>query len=245
MPFTLSHAALVLPATFLPKKTYSLTGLVIGSFVPDFEYFIRMRDYSIYSHTWLGLLWFDLPLAFMLAYIYHGVVRNALLENLPRGIYVRFLQTKQFNWAEYVKTNWFVVIISILLGAASHIFWDSFTHYDGYFVKLFPTLRHHVMIFGIWIPLYNLCQHLSTLVGGLVVIYYIFQLPKYEPVNQKSNMNYWIYIMIISLIIIVLKLFAGLNYRSFDQTIITVISSGLMAITVTSLLFRAKFAPAH
>ncbi|WP_113654854.1 DUF4184 family protein, partial [Pedobacter namyangjuensis] len=30
MPFTFSHPAIVLPLTYLPKKWFSLTGLVIG-----------------------------------------------------------------------------------------------------------------------------------------------------------------------------------------------------------------------
>ncbi|MEG1227787.1 MAG: DUF4184 family protein, partial [Flavobacterium sp.] len=41
----------MLPLQFLNKKWFSLTGLVIGSMIPDFEYFIRMRIQSIYSHT--------------------------------------------------------------------------------------------------------------------------------------------------------------------------------------------------
>jgi hypothetical protein len=42
MPFTFAHPAIVLPLKHLPKRWYSLTGLIIGSMTPDFEYFIRM-----------------------------------------------------------------------------------------------------------------------------------------------------------------------------------------------------------
>ncbi|WP_220463965.1 DUF4184 family protein [Adhaeribacter radiodurans] len=41
MPFTFSHPAIVLPLTLLLRKWYSLTGLVIGSLTPDFEYFYQ------------------------------------------------------------------------------------------------------------------------------------------------------------------------------------------------------------
>ncbi|WP_262496247.1 DUF4184 family protein [Flavobacterium piscis] len=39
MPFTFSHPAIILPLKYLPKNWISLTGLIIGSLTPDFEYF--------------------------------------------------------------------------------------------------------------------------------------------------------------------------------------------------------------
>lgn len=43
MSFTFSHPAIVSPLNYFPNKWFSLTGLVIGSLTPDFEYFLRMR----------------------------------------------------------------------------------------------------------------------------------------------------------------------------------------------------------
>ena len=54
MPFTFSHPAIVLPLKYLPKKWFSFTGLIIGSMTPDFEYFLRMKVKSDYSHTLNG-----------------------------------------------------------------------------------------------------------------------------------------------------------------------------------------------
>ena len=68
MPFTLAHPAIVLPLA-AKKLRMSATGLVIGSMVPDFEYFIRMRTESKYSHTLAGLFWFDLPLGLLLCFV--------------------------------------------------------------------------------------------------------------------------------------------------------------------------------
>ncbi|HEY4785699.1 MAG TPA: DUF4184 family protein [Bacteroidales bacterium] len=236
MPFTLSHAALVLPATYLPKKTYSLTGLVVGSFVPDFEYFIRMRDYSVYSHTWLGVLWFDLPLGIILAWLFHAVVRDALIENLPKGLFARFAHVKGFNWTEHFRKNWAIVVVSIIIGTASHIFWDDFTHGEGYFVKHISFLREHTMFFGNFIPNYSFAQHLSTLVGGAILWYAIWKMPKNEDVSQHPSKSYWINAVLISVLILSLRLIAGLNYRSFDQLIVNAISAGLMALIITPIL---------
>jgi hypothetical protein len=236
MPFTLSHAALVLPATCLPKRTYSLTGLIVGSFVPDFEYFIRMKDLSIYSHTWLGVLWFDLPLGILLSFLYHYVVRDALLENLPRSLSQRCTEFRHLNWFEYFKAHWFIVSASVVVGAASHIFWDSFTHGNGYFVQLIPLLKEQMTILGDSIPYYNILQHLSTLIGGIVLGFAIYKLPRNLQAKKNANVSYWLMVVTVSFILFTLKLWFGFNYRSFDQTIINVISCGIMGLILTPIL---------
>lgn len=103
MPFTFSHPAIVLPLTYLPKKWFSLTGLIIGSITPDFEYFIRMKVQRDYSHTLSGLFWFNLPLGILLAFIFHGIVRNSLIENLPLFLKSRFSNFTRFNWLNFFK----------------------------------------------------------------------------------------------------------------------------------------------
>src|SRR6478609_2941554 len=103
MPFTFSHPAIILPITYLPRKWFSLTGLVVGSLTPDFEYFIRMRVQSDYSHTLSGLFWFDLPLGILLAFIFHNIVRDSLFENLPLILKSRLIRFKQFDWNSYFK----------------------------------------------------------------------------------------------------------------------------------------------
>ena len=147
MPFTFSHPAIVLPLTFLPRQWFSLTGLVIGSLTPDFEYFLRMRIQSNYSHSISGLFWFDLPLGILLAFIFHNIVRDILFDNLPTILKSRVMKFKMFDWNNYFKRNWLVVTISVLIGAGSHIFWDSFTHDQGYFVQTIPVLTNTVDFF--------------------------------------------------------------------------------------------------
>jgi len=105
MPFTFSHPAIILPLTFLPRQWFSLTGLVIGSLAPDFEYFIRMRIQSDYSHTISGLFWFDLPLGIILAFIFHNIVRDSFFDNLPTILKSRLAKFKSFEWNEYFKKN--------------------------------------------------------------------------------------------------------------------------------------------
>src|ERR1700712_2189360 len=118
MPYTFSHPAIVLPVTYLPKKWYSLSGLIVGSITPDFEYFMRMKDFSKYSHTIGGMFWFDLPLGLILLFIFHNIVRNVLVEYLPFSLNIRFSAFTNFNWNKYFRKNIIVVLISLLVGIA-------------------------------------------------------------------------------------------------------------------------------
>jgi len=240
MPFTFSHPAIVLPLTFLPRKWFSLTGLVIGSLTPDFEYFLRMRIKSNYSHTFDGLVWFDLPLGLLLAFIFHNVVRDKLLDNLPTILKSRLSTFKQFDWNTHFKRNWFVVTISILIGAASHIFWDSFTHDHGFFVLTIPALQNSVDFLGGQIPILKILQHSSTLLGGLVIAFAIYILPTNKIKKENINLKYWTIIAGLTLTIIAIRLFSGLELKQYGNVIVTAISAGLISLILTPWLIKTK-----
>jgi hypothetical protein len=238
MPFTFSHPAIVLPLTYLPKRWFSLTGLVIGSMTPDFEYFLRMKVESEYSHTLAGLLWFDLPLGLLLCFIFQNIVRNSLFDNLPRFLKSRFLTFKRFNWNRDFKENWLIVIISILVGAASHLFWDSFTHSNGYFAQAIPALTNTVPLLGRQVLILKILQHSSTLIGGLLIVYVIYKLPMDINVNERINPKYWTIFFILALTIILIRLFSGLELKQYGSVIVTAISAALISLTLTPWLTK-------
>lgn len=240
MPFTFSHPAIILPLTFLPRQWFSLTGLVIGSLTPDFEYFLRMRIKSDYSHTIDGLFWFNLPLGLLLAFIFHNIVRNSLFDNLPSILKSRFSTLRQFDWNRHFKRNWFVVTISILIGAASHIIWDSFTHNSGYFVQSIPALQNSVDFLGEQIPIFKILQHTSTLLGGLVIVFAIYKLPINKTEKESINVRYWTIVAGLTLIIIAVRLLSGLELKQYGNVIVTAVSAGLISLTITPWLTKTK-----
>lgn len=240
MPFTFSHPAIVLPLTLLPRRWFSLTGLFIGSLTPDFEYFLRMRIKSNYSHTLEGLFWFDLPLGLLLAFLFHKIVKNKLIENLPAFLKSRFLVFRMFEWNQYFKLNWKSVITSILIGAASHLFWDSFTHETGFFVELIPVLQQSVNFLGVTIPILKILQHSSSLVGGIVLGIVIFKLPTNKCENQKINTIYWGVFAGLTVVIVCVRLLSGLELNQYGNFIVTVISAVLMALIITPWFTRTN-----
>jgi hypothetical protein len=240
MPFTFSHPAIVLPLKFLPSRWISLTGLVIGSITPDFEYFLRMKIRSDYSHTIDGIFWFDLPLGIVLAFLFHHIVRNNLFDNLPTFLKFRFSAFKQFNWNKHFKTNWLVVIISIIIGAGSHLFWDSFTHEHGYFVETIPTLRESINVLGKQIPTLKILQHSSSILGGLAIAFVIYSLPTNKTENDDVSWKYWSIFAGLTLIIFFLRIVNGLSFEQYGSIIVSAISAGLISLTITSWLVKGN-----
>lgn len=238
MPFTFSHPAIVLPFILCRRKWFSLTGLVAGSVTPDFEYFIRMRLQSNYSHTAAGLFWFDLPVGILLAFIFHNLVRRELFANLPEGLHKRFARFNDFNWNRYFKANWSVVALSVLIGAASHLLWDGFTHDSGYFVQAIPALLSTINLLGTEVPILKTLQHLSTLIGAIAIAVTVFSIKPVVPVKRKINLNYWLTVIILTCIIIAARIFSGLNYQLYGNMIVSAIAAVLISLTITPVFTR-------
>jgi len=238
MPFTFSHPAIVLPLTYLSKRWYSLTGLIIGSMAPDFEYFIRMKDKSIYSHTFFGLFYFDLPVGLVLAFVYHQIVRNPLIQNLPVTLKGRFIGFTSFNWHEAFRKHWLVIIVSIFVGAGSHLLWDNFTHYKGFFVLLFPSLKHFFRAGHHYsIRYYNLIQHISSVTGLIIVLIAIYKMPVAENYDREIDYLYWLLVLFISLVLVTTRFFLDTDKRIGD-VVMTVISGGLWALVLAPILYK-------
>ena len=164
MPFTLSHPAVA--AAFWPairRGHVPLAALAIGAMSPDFEFLLRLRPVTRWSHTLGGLVLFCLPagLVVLLAWerIARGPVRHLLaLDREPRALH------RGGAW-------WLRASLAIVAGAATHMLWDGFTHGGYWGAELMPALRAPALsAFGTTIPWFNLLQHASTLVGGITVL---------------------------------------------------------------------------
>lgn len=241
MPFTFSHPAAVLPLTLLPKQWVSLTGIVIGSMAPDFEYFIRMRVFSSYSHTLTGVLWFDLPVTLILAFLFHLLVRDKLIENSPFFLKKRLYVFKQFQWIKYFRRNFIIVLISSLAGIASHILWDDFTHQYGHFVEAFTVLRQTLSIAGHEIPFFKILQHTSSLLGGLLILYALLRFPSDKSLtNKRTSSIYWLSVGLVTFTVVALRLLTGLEYTCIGNLVVTTITGGLIGLMLTPTLLIAR-----
>jgi len=202
MPFTPAHPAIILP--LIRSRYLSATGLVIGSLAPDFEYFFKMSVSSEYSHTLAGLFYFDLPVTLFVSLLFHSVVKKNFIYNLPMFFQKRFQVMLHVDFLKYLKDHWLIFVISALLGAASHIFWDSFTHNNAYFVRTLPFYKGtYVPYDGVKYPLFYALQHISTAFGLTIVGIYVVALkPIQTPLVSIPKVLYWFTLVLIAIVIV-------------------------------------------
>lgn len=172
MPFTLAHPAAVLPVNRLLRRfsrnrlSLPFAALAIGSMAPDFPYFIPFLPYSSHSHELRGLFLFCLPFGLCAVWIFRSWIKPTLSLLLPDPLVVTLHTSGQPVDVHKVAASG----LAILVGASTHIAWDSFTHFDGWAVLRFPALQTQVFSLGpISFPLYKLFQHGSSLLGLLLL----------------------------------------------------------------------------
>lgn len=240
MPFTFSHPALIIPLKYLPARYVSMTGLVVGSVAPDFEKFIKLSGGNIYSHTLSGILWFNLPLALALAFIFHLVVRDILIDNLPVFFRERLVKYKRFKWSRHFKRNTGVVAGSIIFATFLHVLVDSFTHEGAPYLYLFPFLLKPVA-FGKIVLIRAVILNLFISIAGLIYIVYAFiRLPTtpVKPKKYSSYLKFWLVVIGITLAIVAIKFMIGGVIVSKWQLIYIGIGAGMMSIFVSTMLWK-------
>lgn len=234
MPFTFAHPAAVLP--FIRWRWLSATGLIFGSITPDFEYFFQMRMGSEISHTLPGLFIFDLPVAMLLMWIYLRWVHKPLTENLPAFFRdrVQALPPPRPVFGGFRET--LIVALSILIGAATHIFWDSFTHSGSATFWNWPWLSQQ-MNFGVMtLSVFRVMQHGGTLIGLVILYGRIHKLPR--PVISRHQITpFWIRSLLLCLIIVTIRMMIDWTDDRKDW-IVSFISGGMIGLIVMSIRTR-------
>jgi hypothetical protein len=243
MPFTFSHPAAVLPLNSLPKKWISMTGLVVGSMIPDFEYFIRMSVKSIYSHTWPGLFWFDLPLGLFIVLLYNGFVKDKVIDHLPAGLNRRLSNFKGNDKATSPLVYLLIVCLCVLIGGISHLLWDDFTHPAGYFVRLIPILSNTIYLDNHKLYVYNLVQHFSTLAGGLIVFWVVMKLPKGNNTRVLNISLYWLKIFLVTIVVMAIRFSIGFAIPEYGNLIVTCISGIFLGLLMVSISGSSNVKP--
>jgi hypothetical protein len=169
MPFTIAHPAATVPILKTYPKSLILSALVIGSMSPDFEYFLRLKLETRWSHTPLGVFTFCLPVSLIVLWIYHNLQKDALVLLLPNIVQNQLLPfCGRFDFGGIKQ--FFVICFSIIIGASTHLIWDGFTHSNGFLVEWWDFLRLTIVSTEYFqLKLYQLFQDVSTLCGLLLL----------------------------------------------------------------------------
>ncbi|MER2996052.1 DUF4184 family protein [Pontibacter populi] len=240
MPFTAAHPALILPLLRLKSRWFSTTGLIVGSIAPDFAYFLPYRSYGTLSHSIKGLFVFNLPMAIVLAIVFHVLVREQVIKNLPEFFRERALAVKPVKIGSYLLSNGHIFAISALIGSFTHLFWDSFTHANEYFVRNYSFLLTPVSLGFIELPLSRVIQHTSTFVGFAAIGWYLSTLPAIEIKRSTwfSWLPYWILIGFMGAVFMLLALPSSIDPSNLEKLVIPFLTGNLFAVILLGILYK-------
>ncbi|MBX0334600.1 DUF4184 family protein [Pontibacter sp. HSC-14F20] len=243
MPFTAAHPAAVLPL-LKHSRWFSATGLITGSIAPDFQYFLLLPFFKHSGHSLKGLLYFNLPVALAIATIFHLIVRRPATAHLPDWFKRRALAVPEPAWLNSLKERWFVFAFSAILGAASHIFWDAFTHETGHFASRWPLLTSMVNVMGFEVMLCRIVQHSSTLVGAPLILLYTWRQPTVaipDKVSLKQKIVFWSGIGIAGIAFMGYALYASAFMRSPMGIVVSFLTGSMMATIAVSAVFKLSW----
>ena len=170
MPYTLSHAAAVLPFSRLLARWQLLSAAIIGAMVPDFRVFLPWRFGHVETHSAMALLIFCLPVGVITYWLFQGLVKTPILEVLPEGPYARW---RPFAAPAHIGSarQWVLAACGVLGGAVTHLVWDAFTHEGARGVRWFPLLDDPMIEMGRrHVDGVAVMQDLSSLIGLVAVL---------------------------------------------------------------------------
>lgn len=173
VPFTISHAAAVLPFRKLSNVHLPLAAMMIGSMSPDFAYFLPGEFDRVDTHSIAGVFWFCWPMSLALWLLFVRVLEQPTSALLPENWRARFEPSDQQITLKALA----LASVAVMLGAVTHLIWDSFTHRGTAVVNALPGL--HAVAFHIdgWrIRWFVVLQHVSSVFGILVLAAWAWRL---------------------------------------------------------------------
>ncbi|MBL1084838.1 DUF4184 family protein [Streptomyces actinomycinicus] len=181
MPFTLSHAAAVLPAVRRDgsgRGRLVPTVLVAGSFAPDMPYYVAGilpggMEFGTVTHAFTGVATVDVLIAWLLAGLWL-LVREPLLALLPRARQGRPAALLHSGAprarVRAASVGWWYG--SAVLGALTHVVWDAFTHHGRWGTRLVPAIGRDRPA---GLPLFAWLQYASSVAGAVVIAVFVFR----------------------------------------------------------------------
>lgn len=169
MPFTVSHVAAVLPAYRPLSRRQLFSAAIIGSMVPDFGMLLPVTFARWQTHSLSALFTFCLPVGLCAYALLQLLIKPAVMQIAPDSAYRR-LCAEQAVAPPQTISRWLYVALIIVLGAATHLIWDGFTHEDAGGVRMFPVLEDYgPEMAGHPLQLYRWLQYGSSVFGLIVV----------------------------------------------------------------------------
>ncbi len=192
MPFTLSHPAAVLP--FL-RSGLPASALVAGSVVPDLPYYLPL-DLGLRTHTALAVVTTDLVGGLLLWALWHGFLAAPVVATAPGALRAR-LPVPGRPRVDGARGAG-LLVGAVVLGAATHVLWDEFTHPGRWGPEHIPALTARYA----GEPLHGWLQDLSGLVGGAALAVWVLLWWRRTPPRPLPRGVPWAWLAVVAVALV-------------------------------------------
>lgn len=177
MAFTPAHAVAVLPgvATLRRRAPAAVPVLVAGSMAPDFPYYVPVPVSRDLTHSLPGLVGIDAVMAVVAGLLWTYALARPLRSLAPEAVRAR-LGTRPGRAMR--PRDAFVMYAAAVVAGFTHLVWDAFTHWGGWFVQHLPALTG--LVGGVRV--FQWLQVLTSLAGlAVLVLLGVRRLRRAEP----------------------------------------------------------------
>lgn len=227
----------------------------MGCFVPDFPYLISLEPRMFYGHTFPGMFVLDLPLALATLWLFHTFLKQPMLLFLPAG-FRRRLRTSVTSFRFWPVERFSLLVLSILIGTATHLAWDAFTHRTSWIYANWEFLRMPVQLPVVGeMDMYKLLEYASSAFGLAVVVVWVVYwyyttvpsaAPVAEPVDEAQRITLVVVLPALALLGGSLRAYyqdrIHLEIRPFvhftADTLISAITYFLLGLLICGVMFR-------
>jgi hypothetical protein len=223
----------------------NFAALVIGSMSPDAGYFIGERSFAKLAHHPIGTVVFDIPTGLILLGIFY-LIRRELCFILPAPHRNQLTPLAHRNPVFTVEAL-FIAIVSILIGAWTHIIWDQFTHDSSFLNRHFAPLRVVLLHIGAQqITISYILQYISTIIGAALLAWYYCKWLRSRPPAPTTESDTWRYLLIFGLALfslaagIAVAIHLSAPVHEFKTLREFVYIMGVSAVSVFSILVVAS-----
>jgi Domain of unknown function (DUF4184) len=182
MPLTFAHPAMALPLKKLLDRFGVIPALAIGSMAPDVPYFLPLGIDRHLGHSIPALFWFCVPVGLGIYWLLEYFFKQPFISLCPIVLQSRLVAIP------VTRAPVIAIVLSLLIGAITHLFWDSFTHGNSLWLGYLPFLEAHLFSLGNYqVYVFKVFQHGSTFVGIGLIAYWSIRWYKNAPYQLVTS----------------------------------------------------------
>ena len=175
MPLTLfAHQVPTMGMKMARPRWFDGTALCVGSMAPDFAYSVSSYA-DVDTHWWDGFWAVDLPIALVATLMVRWFAASVAGAHLPD---LGGFRLHSWRVLHRRPPRWWVTAISLVLGVATHIGLDSFTHPRRAGTKLLGYDDIEFQLWGTTEPLAGVFQLIGHTFGSMVGLWLLLLIGK-------------------------------------------------------------------